>query len=496
MSKYNTSLFQSWVPKWLQKATIIIGFIPIIMVSGVYIKNLALMVSDTQILSSYYMMAYFSSSIGLYVLYPLGIRFKRAFHSKKLVIGSLLALALLSYICGNTDNAIIFIIGSLLIGMVKYIGLFEFAIPLIQIICPSNTREKSYPILYPLLIFVSYFGSILYTQVAEIFHWDKVYLIMEIILITEALVMTLLMHNQRAMKKYPLLQIDWIGMILFTSILMGINYLLCMGAYHEWFGAPIIKKIIISIVILFAIFIYHQSRLKRPYIDLKSITKKNIIISILLSLTVGFFLASGSLLSIYIKNILGYNNFSYAVFYLTMVPGCILGGIICYHWLDQEWAIKGLILLGLACSIISNILIYFVFNPVGDISNMILPMIFKGIGMIILFISIGIYCYKDLTPLNMFSPATIFITIRSFIGVALFITLSSWTFQYLQLQNQSFLAENIDNVLWSTRSRISIYRSIRIQAILLAAKQIYGYTIIIGVMISILVSFLRFDKKV
>lgn len=496
MADYNRNFFHHWVPQWLQNILVIIGFLPLMMVNGVYIKNLSFMVSETQLLSSYFMMAYFASSIGMYIVYPLGLRLKQAFHSKKLVIGSLLSLALLSHICSSTNNATLFILCSLLIGVAKFIGLFEFLIPLIQLLCTNTSREKSYPILYPLLMLISYFGSFFYTKIADIFHWNDVYHIMVIILLVETLIMILVMHHKRSMRRFPFYQIDWIGMILFTTILMGINYILCMGEYHDWFKGPIIKELAIGILTLLSIFIYHESKLKRPYLDLNHIKQRNVIASIILSLAVGFFLASGSMLSIYIKSILGYDNNSYAVFYVSMLPGCIIGGLICYHWFRHEWNLKILIMIGVGCSMGSNIIFYFLFSPVGDISNMILPMIMKGVGTIILFVTIGIYCYQDLPPENKFSAGAIFTTIRSFVGVALFITLFNWGFKYLQLQHLSSLASNIDSILWTTRSKSSIYRSIGIQSILLAAKQIYGYTIIIGCSILILISFFRFDKKV
>ncbi|MFA8434963.1 MAG: hypothetical protein ACEPOZ_10650 [Marinifilaceae bacterium] len=496
MAKNNKGLFHEWVPKPVQLLLVVLGLIPILVVNGVYTRNITFMVAGTQGMSSHFLMAYFAVSIGMYAIYAMGMRLKMFFRSKELVIGSLLLLALLSAVCGSTDSPGLFVLSSLFIGIAKYLALIEFLLPLVFLISPQLRREDAYPIIYPVVMVISMICSYFFVEIAETFNWENVYGIMVVVFLAEALIMTVFMHNKRAVKKHPLYQFHWISLLQFIVILMVLNYVLCMAQFHGWFSSPIIVHLSVLILVQSSIFLYNQSVLKRPYLELRELKRKNVYASILMSSGLGLFLACGLIQAIFLKNILGYSSKIYALIYSCIIPGIIIGGVFSFKWFKNGRKLKILILTGFCALILSNLIYYFLFNSIVDIWYFVLPMILKGGGIVILYAAIGVYNYRGLTGNKGYSPGTLYMTTRSFIGVAVFMAILSWAFYKLQLQNLSDLAGEMDlteSFAWTGRSPLGLYKGVLTQATLLAAKQIYGYTVIAGLVILVFVATHRFE---
>lgn len=493
---YNRGLFHEWVPKPVQLLLILLGLPPFLVVSGVYANNIARMSGGMEAMPEFFSMANNATFIGMMAVMPIIFRLKQFIRSKILVIGGLLSMCLLSAVCYTTDSEKMIVLASLLIGLLKMSGIIEFVLPVIFTISPSLKREVFYPVFYPIAIGIGQLSAYFFAIIAYHIGWERVYLCTISYMLFLALLFVIFMHNRRGMRKVPLYQLHWVSLIIFVVILMLLNYIFTFTKYHGWFSSPEIAYLSFATVLLFAIFIYRQMTLKRPYLPLSVFTRKNVYASTLLIGLMGIFFASSGIQSTFFTGVLGYSSETNALLNLIMLPGFICSAVVSYFWFKGNGKMKGLVLMGFGSFVLSHLIFYFLFAPVVEITCFIFPFFLKGLGMGFLYISLTTYNSRNLDMQEMFSAVTIFILFRSFIGTAFFGAVFAWAFYKLRLQNGIDLVNGMDATDSFGLIRgggMQLYGAVQIQAILLAAKQLFGYIIVAGIACLIYVLQHRFE---
>jgi DHA2 family multidrug resistance protein len=479
---YNKGLFHTWVPKGIQLLLILIFTVVILCTNSIYSGNINDMVSSLGSLAELITMANNASTIGMMVVFPLLLRTKSYFRTKELLIVSLLLLTFLSIVCATTDNAYLIILCSFFIGFFKMFGMIEVIIPVMFILSPTGDRGKFYSIFYPFSIVLGQISGYYTTILAAQFHWQYSYLFMSIGLLGATLLAIVFMHNLRGGKKVPLYYFDWLSLAVLSVSLMCLNYVLVFGRQQEWFESATIKIAFITFIITLFIFIKRQFILKRPYLKLSVLKKKNVYNSMILISLMGLYLASGSIQSAFTNSVLKYDAATNASLNLLMIPGILLGGIIANIWFRKKWWLKSLIFMGFLAYHIYAMYMYFLLSPIIDIELLIFPSILKGFGMSVLFISIGFYCADKLQMVDMLSSSAVLIVFRSFIGTAVFGAIFSWGLYQLQWQYVSNFGSQMDYTQTVGISTASANRfgTVQVQATLAAAKEMFGYIILMG----------------
>jgi hypothetical protein len=203
--------------------------------------------------------------------------------------------------------------------------------------------------------------------------------------------------------------------------------------------------------------------------------------------------------------------------YLYMIPGFLVGGVICYYWFVREIRMAWLIFMGFACFTISLALLYFMITPAGLYEDLYILMFLRGVGMLVLFVAFAIYGIYGLSPRQLIYNAFFMITARSALAPAIGASaLTNWLYR-LQQKNISILSEGVDmqNTLansqftasvntalsqgWSLEDaqRIAtnmLYQKIQIQAITVSIQTIAGWMLILGIflLVCIVLYFLQF----
>lgn len=498
MAKYNRGLFHEWVPKSLQLLLILLGLPPYLGVNGVYSGNIMLMSNELNSMTEFFMMANNSSYIGMMVMMPLSFRIKQYFRSKEIVLGSLLLMSFFSMIVYTTDSEPLIILCTLLIGMVKFSGMLEFLLPVIFIISPEMKREVFYPIFYPIAVVLGLAGVYWAALIAYQYDWRQVYLIYTIYMLCFAALMVIFMHNKRGMKKLPMYQIPWASIILFILIMMLLNFITSFMKYYHWFNSPIIGYSTVALLVVIVLFIYRQNILKRPYMRLRVFKKKTVYGSLLLISLMGIFLAGSSVQTAYFAGVLNYSNETVAGLTFLMVPGFIIASAVCYIWLNKfKYKLKGLVIMGFISFFASYLMMYFLVTPISEISYFITPNILKGMGMGFLYVSLTAYNARNLTMDEMFPAATLFVLFRSFVGTAIFGAIINWGFYKLRVQHGLDLAAAIDPIDSFGMMRgggLRLYGSVQVQALLISAKQMFGFIVIAAIISLIFVALYRFEQ--
>lgn len=492
---YNQGLFKDWVPKPVMLLLIILYLFPFLVVSGIYTGNFIEMMSDLGIYSEYLSLANYASFIGMGAALPLLLRFKMRFRSKELMITSLLTIALCLLVIATTNNPYVIIFSTFVIGIFKIIAIIEFVLPLLFILSPDGDRTKFYTIFYPLSISTAQLSSYLFAKIAYNLERESVYLVMAIIMLALVLVSVIFMHNLRFSRKLPLYQIDLLSILLFVVSFILLTYVLVFAKQQDWFASSYIKLATLGFVITFTVFLWRQNGVKRPYVPLSIFKSKNFIQGFTLLMGLGMFLASATIQSTFTVGILGYNSLTNNLLNYAMIPGIILGAIYARKWYANRLPTKFLIISGMVLYTLHFVIMYFLISPEVDSYYLIAPSILRGMGMVILFISVWFYTLDGFDMNETLAVASLAIIVRSSVSVAFAGAIYSWLYYKLQLQGFENIAHHLDAVSLSPKGGgFSVYGRAKLQAILTASKSLYGYSIIAGIIFMIYTLALRFEK--
>jgi DHA2 family multidrug resistance protein len=488
---YDKGLYHAWVPKPIQLILIFLSLIFILPAGGIYTANNTLLYAELGGLSEQFTFANNASTIGMCLAVPIILSVIKHFRFKEMALVSLVTVAILSYVIIQLDDPYLIIIISFLIGFFKYFGLLVFILPVMRLVAPSGERAPFYIVFYPISICVGQIATYVTAKIAYENNWRSVYLVMSLGLLICALLAIIFMHNKRGSKQVKMSGVDWKSALLFASMLFSLNYIFTFSKQQGWFTSEYIRYAILWFLVSLVVFIYRQAVIMKPYVAIKVFKTRNVISSIIVILLMGMYLATAVMQTSF-TNLLGYDLPAVNMLNLAMLPGIIIGALICNYANKNKWSVKPVVFLAFSCFLLSVILMYFLVAPVIQIEYLLIPIFLKGVGMTLLYISISLYILNDIGPEDLMPVIAVFMSFRTFIGTSFFSAVFTWAIYKLQLQQLSNLASEIDVMDPFANLRgtgLQIYSSVSTQAALVAIKELYGYIAIIGIVILIFVSF-------
>ena len=470
---YNKSPFADWVPKPLMLLLILVILFPIMSINGVYTSNATDLSGALATYSEYVALANNAGVIGMGVSMVIALRIKMRFRSKEIITVSCIMLALLSYMCGTTENPWVLVAGSFLIGFFKFFPLIEMILPIMFILSPTGDKGRFYAIFYPLAIgFGQFFGYKMALFTFES-NYQAPYFLMSAMMLFIAAISLIFQHNQRFCFKKPLYQIDWLSLVLLGSSAMFFNYFFVFMRQQGWFISPYIIGSLISGVILLALTIYRQKFLKRKMIKFNFfVERENVKHGFVLLLFLGVYLASTSIYSQYTLGVLGYNNLINAHTNLYMIYGIVLAGVIAFFHFKKNWNVKYYIAGGFIAFFLHTLCLYLIIQPQMNIEYLNYSMILKGLGMGILFIGIWFYASLDLEMDDVFGVLSILIMVRTFFATAIGSAIIGWAVYQGQWQSLSDMSNYLD--IGDIPNGISIYQNISLNAVMASGKIVLG----------------------
>lgn len=489
---YNQGLFKNEIPKPVQLLLMFFILAPLIAANGVFSGNATDMIGVTGLTSEIISMASNASTIGLALALPVIFKIKFFFKVRYKLAVSFLLIALLLFITSTSDNLWVITIGSLFMGFIRMLCLFEVIMISQFILAPDGDKGKFYSIFYIIAVSIGMIATYAFTVMGYYYSYVAPHYFLAFYFIILALLVLLVCHNQYFTKKTPLYYTDWFSILCLATSYLMINYGLAFLKQYGWFNNMDNYLILATGVFLFILIIIRQTLIKRPLLDLSGFNKISVYISVILLFLVGLYLASGSLQSAFIS-VLGYDNITNASLSLWMGLGVVLGGVIGWRTFKKDKPLKYYIILGFLFYIIYSVIMYFMISPVIMIEYLYVASVFRGMGMIILFIGVWYYASVDLNMNQTFGVLSILLVVRSFLSTAIWGALISYALYQYQWQSINDLAVQLDSVVYNGNG-MSEYSQVQIGALLSAVKQIFGYLIITGIPICIFVAMHSFGK--
>ena len=517
MVKLNLPL-RPWVPQWLGIVTMFVVMFPIIMLNGTYTGSMLEVSSTLGILSEDITMGYYAAAAGMAVAYPIIPKIRAIATPKTMLLTDLILQIFLSYICAQVGNMDITIICSFFIGFLKAFIMLEFIIQVRPFFSPKNVRSEFYAYFYPIVFSGGQISMALTAQLAYYYQWQYMYYFTILLMLIAIIFILLFFRYAKRPMRIPYKEIDGRSMFIIAAALLFSIYIFTYGKTLDWFSSPKIRIYTIAIPILIYLFVHRQRTQEKPYVSLKPLHHHKSIIGYTFMVLVMFFSASSSLITNYLNSIIRVDSVHANSLSLMLIPGFIVGAIICFWWFRwQRWRFRYLISGGMFCYVIYLAILYFGITPYGTYEMLYLPILFRGVGMMVIFIAFGVFVVEDLDPRLTLSNAFFLISFRSVLAPVLSASFFNNMLYYLQAKGMNILSENmtltnplaeqkynqaLSNALaqgheFSEAGQLaanSLYSTLQQQSLLLALKTLIGYVLILALVIAVIAAFIPFHK--
>ena len=542
-AKYKNYPFYNWVPKPLGIILLILLFIPILTVGGVYTANSGEMTSGLGIQSEHIQFVGFVTSIGMAAFSPFFYQLVCIRREKMMCVVGFSLLYLLSYVCAVTDSIFVLALCSLIMGFLRMVLMmvnlftlirYAFGMEATRNITPGNEpddeqgwdrldseKSKSMPIIYLFFMILGQLGTSLTAWLAYEYQWQDVYYyMMGMTLVAILVVLVTMPYHAYNGRRFPITFRKFGNVAVFSSMMTCGIYVLVYGKTLDWMASPRIRIYIVIAPLLVALFLWEQFHSPRPFVSLKPLFQWKAILGYFYMMLVMFFSTSTSLLTSYMTTILHVDNTRTYTIYIWLLPGYVLGAFVCFWWFRwQRWRFRFFIAGGMSCFALFFGMLYFGISPDSTYEMLYLPMFLRGLGMLALIIAFALFAVEDLQPKYLLSNAFFLITFRSVLTPVIASAFYSNTLYRLQQRYMVELSETMsaadplaasrwqsafssalaqghgadEAVQMATNTLNTILQQ---QGTLLALKHILGWLFAVTLAIAIISRFIPFHKTV
>ncbi|WP_431432830.1 MFS transporter [Bacteroides hominis] len=507
-----------WVPQWLGIITMFIAIFPITLLNGAYTGSMVEVSNTLGILSEDITMAYYSASVGMAVAYPIVPKIRAIATPKTLLLTDLLLQIFFSLICAKTGSMDVIMVCSFCMGFLKAFVMLEFIILIRPLFSPKNIRSEFYAYFYPIVFSGGQLSMAITAQLAYHYQWQHMYYFVTILLLIAILFVICFFRYAQRPVYIPFKEMDGKSMFIIASAYLLTLYTFTYGKTLDWFASPKIRVYALIIPLLIALFIYRQRTQLKPFVSLKPLSLHKSIIGYGFMVLAMFLTSTSSLVTNYMNSIIRVDSIHANSLSLWLLPGYVLGAIICFWWFRwQRWRFRFLISGGMFCYVIYLAILYFGITPYGTYEMLYLPILFRGVGMMVIFIAFGVFVVEDLDPRLTLSNAFFLISFRSVLAPVLSASFFNNMLYYLQAKGMNILSENmtltnplaeqkynqaLSNALTQGHefgeaaqlAANSLYSTLQQQSLLLALKTLIGYVLILALAIAIIAAFIPFHK--
>lgn len=508
------------VPQWLGVVTMFVVMLPIIMLNGAYTGSMVEVSNTLGILSEDITMGYYAASAGMAVAYPIVPKVRAVVTPKTLLLTDLVLQIFLSFYCAHAHNMDLIIVCSFFIGFLKAFIMLEFIILVRPLFSPKNVRSEFYAYFYPIVFSGGQLSMALTAQLAYYYQWQYMYYFTILLMLVAIIFILLFFRYARRPIHLPFREMDGRSMLIISAALLFSIYVFTYGKTLDWFASFKIRVYVVAIPVLVYLFVRRQRSLEKPYVSLKPLYHHKSVIGYAFMVLVMFFSATSSLVTNYMNSIIRVDSVHSNALNLFLLPGYVVGAIICFWWFRwQRWRFRFLISGGMFCFVIYLAILYFGVTPYSRYEMLFLPVFFRGLGMLVLFIAFGVYVVEDLDPRLMLSNAFFMISFRSVLAPVISASFFSNVLYHLQVKGMDALSDHLtltnpvaalrynqamSSALaqgheYSEASRVAtngLYATLQQQSLLLGIKTITGYVLIAALVIAIAAAFIPFHKTV
>lgn len=248
--------------------------------------------------------------------------------------------------------------------------------------------------------------------------------------------------------------VDWIGILLLAIGIGALQVLLERGERKQWFDSGEIQILTAVTCGALAAFIWHERRTAHPVVDMTVLRDSQFAASIVFSLLLGMALfATIFYLPLYLQTLLNYNAWETG---LVILPGALASGI--------TMAATGRLLtrlptLDLRLVVIAGVMIFAwsmyehqAFTTESGHSDFIWPLIWRGIGLGMVFIPLNALAMARIAPAQVAGATGLYTLVRQ-LGGSVGIAAAATEFTHLQATFKTDISLQVSELSSVTRAQ-------------------------------------------
>ena len=486
--------FYNWVPKPLGIILLILLFIPILTVGGVYTANSGEMTSGLGIQSEHIQFVGFVTSIGMAAFAPFFYQLVCIRREKMMCVVGFSLLYILSYVCAVTDSIFLLALCSLIMGFLRMVLMmvnlftlikYAFGMEATRNITPGmepTTEEgwdaldaeksKSMPIIYLFFMILGQIGTSLTAWLAYEYQWQDVYYyMMGMTLAAILIIMVTMPYHSYNSRRFPINFRKFGSVAVFSAMMTCIVYVLVYGKTLDWYSDSTIVRSTVLAVVFGAAFFYMESSGRSPYFMMEVFRLRTINMGIVL-----FLLLIGAVIAI----VLGSKGVKLKYLFGT-----------------------GFLLIGM-----SALFMYFEVQTAGLYERMKYPVIIRSAGMMLIYSLAAVHANQRMPYKYLSTWICIMLSVRMVLGPCIgtalytnvlqhrqqhYITRFAHDVDRIEVQNAASYDQTVRGMRYQGKSEteaenmaaISTKGQVQVQATLSAVKEMSGWTFY-GCMISML----------
>jgi len=466
---------------------------------GVYISAVSQMAGSMSWINEDIMMAGYATLVGQTIIFPMLFRILFRFKTRNILMVVTLALIAGDLICMYSDFIPLVVFVCFVCGVLRMVGTF---------VCWSNiqlniTPTRDFAVFFPFL-FTFVLGCIQLSNLATgysilAFDWKAMHLFtVAALLITFLLIQITMRRHFRQGLYMPFLGIDYLGGVLWSIFLMTLIFIGVYGEHYDWWrGEEILTATFLAVMSLLMI-IHRESSVRHPYISIDAFLQPNMLNLVIISgcLTL-MSVTSGGLQNIFTGAILRFDTYHNISLNWGSFAGILAGagffyiGVVIYKWRN-----KVILFAGFACFTLYQMMLYFLIDGSTDKEMLYLPMFLKGAGLIIIYTAIT-YKMSDSVKFQYYFQAMCVIGfIRTTFGNAMSSAIVTHTYNAVRQKNLALLSSELDWMNPLTKNFSDLYSDVQRQATMVSLKEVYGYAVLLGIVILMFILLFDYRKQV
>lgn len=373
-------VFKSWVPEWLIRATIFLVILPSMGLFGLSNANSAVATgfygfepTDIQ-----YSMVIFYAAVASF--FALERRFFNFIAVKEYLLLSSILQIVTSYVCYITHNLQVLLLFRFLQGMANCASTSICITLIFNRLKTERSREIGYSVFYGMLLCISQFTLMVTSPVIDAYDYNILYKAIIFTYLPGTLMLFFMLNNIRFSKRFPLYQIDWASFVIYACALCLIGYILVYGQQYNWFGDRRIIRSTFAVLILLAIHVLRQLKMKRPYLTLKVFEYRNFKIGALLIVVLYICRGAMGITNSYFSNVLGMDPIHTANMLLINTAGIIASIVVSSRLVIMKKPMRFIWMAGFLFLLIFHVWMRFLFSTQANVSAFFIPLFLQGMG--------------------------------------------------------------------------------------------------------------------
>lgn len=388
------------------------------------------------------------------IVIPMTSWLSQQFGRRNYFAASIIIFTVASFLCGNSSNIWELVFFRFIQGMGGG-ALLVTAQTIITESYPPAKRSMAQAIYGMGVIVGPTLGPPLGGYIVDHFSWPYIFYINVPLGIIAVFLTLTFVKSPKYGEKQAAKDVDWWGVVFLIMFIGSLQFVLEHGQQDDWFSNSTIVTLSVTSVLGLLFFVWRELTYERPIVNLRVLKNKNLQIGVVMSFILGFGLfGSTFVIPIYTQSILGWTATDAG---LLLIPSSLVTGAMMPFigkMIQKGVPQKYMVAIGLCVFFGFSFVMYSRMTNDTGAEHMFWPLIFRGVGLGLLFVPVMTLSLSTLSGKSIGEGAAFTGMMRQLggsFGIALITTFIS---RFSQSHRVNLLA-NLDPTDFEVQQRIN-----------------------------------------